>query len=144
MIREEAIKHIKDIICENNTVKHSNIVVFEEEKEALRMAIKALSQEPCKDTISREDVIKLVECSGYDLQFRTDNADMCDDVRKLPPVTPSRRKGHWIAHSDGGIWIKYYECSECHKHKGEKTDFCPNCGAEMVEPKESEGMNDLR
>ena len=41
------------------------------------------------------------------------------------------RKGHWIAHSDGGIWIKYYECSECHKHKSEKTDFCPNCGADM-------------
>ena len=64
---------------------------------ALDIAIKALSQEPCKDTISREDVIKLVECSGYDLQFRTDNADMCDDVRKLPPVTPSRQ---WIPVSE--------------------------------------------
>ena len=91
----------------------------------------------CDDAISREDVIKLVECSGYDLQFRSDNADMCDDVRKLPSVQPSKceecgakareiskysyeqgkkdssRKGHWIEvekYSDGKHKI---ECSEC-------------------------------
>ena len=45
MTREEAIVHIKDIICENNTIK-PNIVVFEQEKEALYMAIEALKQEP--------------------------------------------------------------------------------------------------
>lgn len=45
MTREEAIGHIKDVICENNTIK-PNIVVFEQEKEALYMAIKALAQEP--------------------------------------------------------------------------------------------------
>lgn len=45
MTREEAIGHIKDVICENNTIK-PNIVVFEQEKEALYMAIKALKQEP--------------------------------------------------------------------------------------------------
>ena len=54
MTREEAIKHIKDIICENNTVKHSDMVVFENEKEALRMAIKALSQEPMRDFTEEE------------------------------------------------------------------------------------------
>ena len=45
MTREEAIGHIKDIICENNTIK-PNIVVFEQEKEALYMAIQTLEQEP--------------------------------------------------------------------------------------------------
>ena len=38
MARKEAIEHIKDIICENNTIK-PNITVFEQEKEALYMAI---------------------------------------------------------------------------------------------------------
>ena len=99
---------------------------------ALDIAIKTLSQEPCKDTISREDVIKLVECSGYDLQFRTDNADMCDDVRKLPPVMPSRPKGHWIH-----LRCDMYECSECGKiHTSFEigkcdADYCPKCGVEM-------------
>lgn len=38
LTRKEAISHIKDVICENNTIK-PNIVVFEQEKEALYMAI---------------------------------------------------------------------------------------------------------
>lgn len=45
MTRDEAIGHIKDVICENNTIK-PNIVVFEQEKEALYMAIEALEQIP--------------------------------------------------------------------------------------------------
>ena len=54
----------------------------------------------CDDAISREDVIKLVECSGYDLQFRTDNADTCDDVRKLPSVT-QKPNMTWVTGADG-------------------------------------------
>ena len=46
MTRKEAIIHLKDILCENKTVKHSDMVIFEQEKEALRMAIKALEQKP--------------------------------------------------------------------------------------------------
>lgn len=53
MTREEAIGHIKDVICENNTIK-PNIVVFEQEKEALYMAIKELEQEPIIDKIRAE------------------------------------------------------------------------------------------
>ena len=114
-----------------------------EEQEALDMAISALKQEPCEDAISREDVIKLVECSGYDLQFRTDNADMCDDVRKLPSVTPSRRKGHWIEERDDYGEIQGWHCSNCYEDSGFTTDCkwdsCPNCGADM---RESEVSND--
>ena len=43
MTREEAIRHIRDILAENNSIKPS-MVVFELEKEALYMAIKALEQ----------------------------------------------------------------------------------------------------
>ena len=98
----------------------------------------SVTQKPteCEDAISREDVIKLVECSGYDLQFRTDNADMCDDVRKLPSVTPSRRKGHWIAVYQGDEIINY-RCSECELGDTNGStnlygwDYCRRCGAEM-------------
>ena len=45
MTREECISHLQDIICENNTIKHSDMVVFELEKEALRMAISTLEQQ---------------------------------------------------------------------------------------------------
>ena len=57
MTREEAIGHIKDVICENNTIK-PNIAVFEQEKEALYMAIKALEQESVLDKIRAEIMSK--------------------------------------------------------------------------------------
>ena len=93
----------------------------------------------CEDAISREDVIALVQCSEYELQDRVDNDAMCDDVRKLPSVTPSRRKGHWISREGGGqvlpFWGKY-QCSECgavRKNRLFMENFCPNCGADMRE-----------
>jgi len=64
------------------------------------------------------------------------NAVLAEVIKALPSVTPSRRKGHWIhfANSD--------DCSECGWSTGKYISpnrYCPHCGAEMVEPKESEG-----
>lgn len=56
----------------------------------------------------------------------------------LEKADQEQKSGQWIAHSDGGIWIKYYECSECGKAHDTRTNFCPNCGVRMVEPQESE------
>lgn len=52
MTNEEAIRHIRDILAENNSIKPS-MVVFELEKEALYMAIKALDSR--SNTWSLED-----------------------------------------------------------------------------------------
>lgn len=41
MTREEAIRHIRDVIAENNSIA-PNMVTFKQEKEALYMAIEAL------------------------------------------------------------------------------------------------------
>ena len=60
MTRKEAIDHIKDVICENNTIK-PNIVVFEQEKEALYMAIKALEQKPSRDM---EEIKEVINCDA--------------------------------------------------------------------------------
>lgn len=61
------------------------------------------------------------------------------------------RHGRWIPteydsyYGDAPIWDKY-ECSECgHEHSGEEdtlTAFCPDCGARMDEPPESEVQDD--
>lgn len=62
MTREEAIEHIKDIICENNTIAPS-IVIFKQEKEALDMAIKALDQTswiPCSERLPEERAYYLI------------------------------------------------------------------------------------
>lgn len=97
MTREEAIGHIKDVICENNTIK-PNMVVFEQEKEALCIAIKALEQEPCEDVINRLKAKELFEekcvndcgcCWAYTPEGG------CGLLDELPSVTPTRTKGNF-------------------------------------------------
>lgn len=102
---------------------------------ALNMAIDALEQEPCDDAISREAVLK--EAHWINVDGERFEVVQDETLLGLPSVQPSR-KGQWIAHSDGGIWIKYYECSECRARYDTLTNFCPNCGADMRESEVSE------
>ena len=56
----------------------------------------------------------------------------CDRLSRALEERPERPRGKWIIKQD---WYGYYgECSYCHKTQhGGKTDFCPNCGADMRE-----------
>lgn len=91
--------------------------------EALNMAIKALEQKPC-------------------------NTDTCKVVKAYmnewdKPITAEPKTGHWIE-KDGFDGDVYYDCSECGESwttiEGTPWDnewnYCPNCGAKMVEPQE--------
>jgi len=108
-------------------------------REAFRMAIQALSQEPCDDAISREDAIKAVY--GMTRYTGIDEApyEYAEHViADLPPVTSGRHKGRWIE-CDGYDGDTYYDCSECGESwttiEGTPWDngmnYCPNCGAKM-------------
>ena len=45
------------------------------------------------------------------------------------------KTGHWMKSNIGGAKV----CSVCNAHMGLSSfKFCPNCGAKMVEPQESE------
>jgi hypothetical protein len=65
------------------------------EREALDMAIQALEQEPCEDTVSREAVIALAkeECETAIIPYKR----FVKGVNALPPVTPKQR---WIPVSE--------------------------------------------
>ena len=55
-------------------------------------------------------------------------------INELPSVTPIRPKGYWKTRP----LITF--CSECgFELKIDNTNYCPNCGAKMDEPRESEG-----
>lgn len=106
MTREEAIEVIKqDIPCEHDT----DLI------EALEMAIKALSQEPCDDAISRQAVINAIEndCMrgglGSCFACYNDAQAFRGEIEKLPPVT--QKSGKWIKKEDDTCW--WYACSEC-------------------------------
>ena len=124
MTREEAISHIGDVInIENNSIKP--IVIFEQEKEALYMAIEALqnlskpnNELKGSDLISRESVLA---------EFRDgrDVYDIVESIEELPSAPDSRQRGEWVDNHNGT-----FVCDQCGcKHS--KSNFCPNCGADM-------------
>ena len=105
-------------------------------EEAIEMAISALEQEPCEDAVSRQSVINAIEndCMkgglGSCFACYNDAQAFRGEIEKLPSVT--QKSGYWIDSSNG--WM----CSECNRDNTYDTNYCPNCGAKMVEPQESE------
>ena len=60
-------------------------------------------------------------------------------IADLPSVTPQPKTGHWIRVDENKL-----RCSECEithfiaQYPNGKIGWCPNCGAKMIEPQESE------
>jgi hypothetical protein len=124
MTREEAIAQLKM----DRDLANFNPMTGEEEPmnedcrksvEALDMAIKALEQQPCEDTISRQAAIEAIgkynfEFPDYMERFVTElrdamKADLKHDIKALPSAQPERtcvncgrtaNNGGWYA--DGG------------------------------------------
>ncbi len=111
-------------------LKISSFVFDERDKEALEMAIQALSQEPCDDAISRDAVLKRIA------QFSTEEGSsvvcqpLYSDVNNMPPVTQKSKTGHWIynRHKQG---VTCSECDAYRKYFGFFEFYCPNCGTRM-------------
>jgi DNA-directed RNA polymerase subunit RPC12/RpoP len=118
------------------------------------MMIKGIVQAPCGDAISRQAVLDLLFNSYIKTELTSigdaskEYAELCvDELNELPSVKPQEPKtGHWIE-KDGFDGDVYYDCSECGESwttiEGTPWDnewnYCPNCGARMFEPQESEG-----
>lgn len=137
MTREEARQRIKILLAGLKDEDSVEYAVFDD-KEALEMAIEALSIEPCEDCISRKEVINAI-----DERERVDGNVNAEDIRTdiclLSNVQPIRPKGEWIR-TIHDVWI----CPKCggHPHKGtgyspsdeqmkEQWKFCNLCGADM-------------
>ena len=97
--------------------------------EALTSAIKALQQDTCEDSISRQaalDCFTATKLKKFDFILYAR-----EEIKNLPPVNP-QPKGHWINNQNGT-----YTCDKC-GGKHSRSNYCPNCGAKMVERQESE------
>lgn len=100
------------------------------------------------DCISREQAIewvdnlrKMDECFGNHKGDYYPLSEVIDRLQNVPSVTPQGPKtGYWISTETKGVryafWCRY-KCSLC-GGLSDRTNFCPNCGARMVEPQESE------
>ena len=137
MTREEAKNIISQMIKDEEGFLSDNTV------EAHKMAIQALSQEPCDDAISRI-LVRMWNCRGKHTTS-IDKVKMEQIIHEeLPSVT--QKSGEWIM-SDDGLYRPICDKCGAHPWKGyiptveEATEvfkYCPNCGAKMVEPQESE------
>lgn len=144
MAREEAIEELKILKEEywNDDGYGHETKQYDDTMTALDMAIKALEQEPCEDCISRQAVIialgEWIVSGEYQYTNATDY--LVKRIKALPPVKLKSKIGHWIAVENEEMETMGYYCSECDlpMETENQTRFCPNCGAKMDEPQESE------
>lgn len=84
----------------------------------------------------KENITAILECCFAGFKEEIIEA-ACNRILEIEQKT-----GHWIMTSDyyTGAYgtIDYVKCSCCGKDSLEEGNFCPNCGAKMVEPKESD------
>ena len=104
-------------------------------------ASKRFRQEPCEDAISRQAVLDQTYLWSKDEFLRVTNP--FDYLRKrinsLSPVTPQQKMGWWIKIQKFEKW-KCSECGTAFRFTFKEHGYCPNCGAKMFEPQESEGV----
>lgn len=107
--------------------------------------IEAIEQEPCEDVVNREAVIDEIEFYQINPQH-FDFDSLINDIKDLPSVTPTRKKGKWIYNEkDSDLDYLVYSCSVCGRHVHiyltnnnrciEDYPYC-HCGAYMKGEKE--------
>jgi len=153
MTREEAINDLKDFIDTYITVHGEEDIIAVSldnvDVEAFDMAIKALEQQPCEDSISRAEAQTEIEMNASRYAISKERggmgqvewsdqlikvSDAVDIIRHLPPAQPKPKTGHWEMCEDAdGI---YGVCDICgtdadFTHYGKAYPYCPNCGARM-------------
>jgi transcription initiation factor IIE alpha subunit len=88
--------------------------------------------------LSKQDKLGLIPWNGYS-EILNQAADTIEQLAaKVRPIT-----GHWINHYDEEAKEGWYECDCCHTERAFNTDFCPDCGARMFEPQETETWNGI-
>ena len=132
------IKRIDEFSRKDNVI-YPEEIIGKKYGEAIDMAMKALEQEPCEDAISRQAVLnkilKFSATAGRSVSVK----GLWTEVNDLPSVTPRQKTGHWIR-----VDKDKCKCDQCEvvsfiaMYPNGDINYCPNCGAKMVGPQESE------
>lgn len=97
-----------------------------------KLLMALLDREPCEDAVSRQAVLDMAE--DMTDQFGNKHRVVTEGlISMLPPVTPTRKVGKWIAERDDYGNITGWHCSNCYDKTGFVTtcawDYCPSCGS---------------
>lgn len=98
-------------------------------KETLSMPSVLPKAEVYEDCVPRKVVERIIKSPRSQEQMLT-------ILNSTPSVLPKAKKGHWIKEDRGRVEYSAV-CSECGDSTfwSEKSNFCPNCGADMREVK---------
>ena len=91
--------------------------------------LKALQKEPCDDAVSRQAVNDLYD--RYHPRLATHVYEFGEELKALPSVTPKREQGKWIGVNPMVDTLMCSKCGENIISEEFKSNYCPNCGAEM-------------
>ena len=108
------------------------------EKDCVRLAINVLEQQPCDDAISRTAALNTLDTMDKALdENRTveEYKELLRECYEQLPSVSTEKTGRWI---DTGSGQECSECGEIQYGYDSFRKYCPNCGARMVEPQESE------
>jgi len=103
MTREEAIKVLEMFLFKQCDLERTKFAYDDNTVwDAVKMASEALEQEPCEDTVRREDVLTKLRfwCGHYDGIYRA-----IDEIKELPSVQPTP--------------VYFPPCVDCHKKMDE-------------------------
>ena len=116
--------------------------------------LSSIEQEPSGDLISRQSAISLADDLKQDLPDDERIADMVmahndgileyqTQLSLLPSVKQEPKTGHWKLYRDYKNVVDYPQCNICGavialSLSMDNLNYCPNCGAKMIEPQESE------
>ena len=99
--------------------------------------------------ISKDKIIEIITESSADLEYKSDNEELCNEIASIPPADVRENKhGYWIDTGAvfGNPMYHGYECSECGKavydtpYGIEEHHFCLHCGTSMdAEPEGEKG-----
>ena len=103
----------------------------------------------CEDAISRQATVerlcKVAEFmnekrNGLGSPYVMAALFIQDNKEEFPSVTPKQRTGHWIKDdiTERSKGAYKHKCDRCGAYHRTMYDYCPSCGAKMIEPQESE------
>lgn len=89
------------------------------------------------DPIERQDAIDAVLDAIYYDEYWREQVERA--ISALPSAQPERNTGEWVGEYIGDEYCASYlfKCSECKQYFQEKYNFCPKCGARMVNVNET-------
>ena len=133
-----------DAVSREDAIEAVKQAIYNHDSAIMRLTeLPSVNPQPCDDTISREDALEALNTINGTAEL--DKA--FEVIENLPSVT--QKSGKWIRWREeiqrGTHYtenVPHCKCSECDTeydtYASRFINYCPNCGAKMVETQESE------